>query len=169
MASIPSFDPPRSSLLPALLALAALAGCTAASPGAGPEPQAPAQSPAPPSQAEAATTPPHDAYHPAPRDTVPAAAYNGWKQYSLHCARCHGEEAQGTSFAPSLLTALGADGSISSQDRFFALLSEGRASKGMPSAGTMGLDSTYFAGLYQYLKGRADGVLHGGRPARREA
>jgi mono/diheme cytochrome c family protein len=167
MAGIPSFNPPRPLRLPALLALAALAGCAAASPASGPEPQASVRDPEPPTQTEAAPSPTPDPYHPAPRDTVPAAAYDGWKQYSLHCARCHGEEAQGTSFAPSLLTALKTDGSIPSQDRFATLLSEGRASKGMPSAGTMGLDSTYFAGLYQYLKGRSDGVLHGGRPARR--
>lgn len=169
MARIPSSDPRRSLRLPALLAAAALASCTAASPAPGPEPQASVRDPPSPSQAEVAAPSAHDTYHPAPRDTVPAAAYDGWKQYSLHCARCHGEEAQGTSFAPSLLTALTADGSIPSQERFFALLSEGRASKGMPSAGTMGLDSAYFAGLYQYLKGRSDGVLHGGRPARRPA
>jgi hypothetical protein len=38
----------------------------------------------------------------------------------------------------------------------------------MPSAAKMGLDSVYFDGLYLYLKGRSDGRLHGGRPARRE-
>jgi hypothetical protein len=38
----------------------------------------------------------------------------------------------------------------------------------MPSAAKMGVDSTYFEGLYQYLKARSEGLLHGGRPARRE-
>lgn len=139
-------------------ALVALAGCTAGTHS--PQPQ-------PAGKTEVPTSQQVDPYHPAPRDTVDAAAYDGWKQYGLHCARCHGEDAQGTSFAPSLLVALKPDGPVPTQDRFVALLSDGRPAKGMPSAGTMGLDSTYFTGLYRYLKGRSEGVLRGGRPARR--
>jgi mono/diheme cytochrome c family protein len=45
-------------------------------------------------------------------DTLPPQTYEGWKQYQLVCARCHGEEAQGSSFGPSLLAALKPDGSI---------------------------------------------------------
>ena len=86
----------------------------------------------------------------------------------LQCARCHGDEPLGTSFAPSLVSALKPDGDIATMERFVALLSEGRPDKGMPSAAKIGLDSAYFEGLYRYLKGRSDGTLHGGRPARRE-
>jgi mono/diheme cytochrome c family protein len=86
----------------------------------------------------------------------------------LQCARCHGDDAQGTSFAPSLVLALRPDGHVPTRDEFLNVLSSGRPDKGMPSASKMGLDSTYFDGLYQYLKGRSDGRLHGGRPARRE-
>ncbi len=137
-----------------------LAACMPANPGA--TPQA-----APSAQAESAG-PLRDPYHPAPRDTVDPVAYNGWKQYMLQCARCHGDEPLGTSFAPSLVTALQPDGDISTRERFVTLLSDGRPDKGMPSAGKIGLDSVYFEGLYRYLKGRSDGTLHGGRPARRE-
>jgi len=35
-----------------------------------------------------------DQYHQAPRDTVPQAVYDGWKQFNLNCARCHGEDVQ---------------------------------------------------------------------------
>jgi len=119
------------------------------------------------SRAEVAAPQQPDPYHPVPRDTVDAAAYDGWKQYGLHCSRCHGEEAQGSSFGPSLIAGLKPDGAVPDQASFFTLLANGRPSKGMPSAAKMGLDSTYFAGLYQYLKGRSDGVLRGGRPARR--
>jgi mono/diheme cytochrome c family protein len=86
----------------------------------------------------------------------------------LQCARCHGDDAQGTSFAPSLVLALRPDGHIPTRDDFLRVLINGRQDKGMPSAAKMGLDSVYFDGLYQYLKGRSDGRFHGGRPARRE-
>jgi len=142
------------------LALAALTGCTGGTQPLAPKPQAPAS-------AEVATPPAPDPYHPAPQDTVDAVAYDGWKQYGLHCSRCHGEEAQGSSFGPSLLAALKPDGAVPDEARFVSLLTDGRPSKGMPSAAKMGLDSTCFAGLYRYLKGRSDGVLRGGRPARR--
>ena len=42
-----------------------------------------------------------DQYHQAPRDTVPQEVYDGWKQFNLNCARCHGEDAQGTTIAPT--------------------------------------------------------------------
>ncbi len=116
----------------------------------------------------ASAAPSADPYHPPPRDTVVQALYDGWKQYVLLCERCHGEDALGTSFAPSLVAALRTDGAIPTADRFVELMRDGRSAKGMPPAATLGLDTAYFAGLYRYLKGRSDGVLHGGRPARRE-
>lgn len=141
------------------LALAAATGCTAQNQTL--------PTPEPARQAEVAAPPGPDPYHPPPRDTLDAVVYDGWKQYTLHCARCHGEDAQGSSFGPSLVVALKPDGSVPTQDEFVTILSEGRRDKGMPSASKMGLDSTYFAGLYHYLKGRSEGVFRAGRPARR--
>ena len=109
-----------------------------------------------------------DPYHAAPGDTLNTALYNGWKQYVLLCERCHGEDALGTSFAPSLVASLTPDGAIPTEERFIALLTDGRPARGMPPAATLGLDRVYWEGLYQYLKGRSDGTLHGGRPALRE-
>ncbi len=123
----------------------------------------PEVSPPPPAPPPAATDP----YHFAPRDTIDAEAYDGWKQFSLHCSRCHGDDALGTSFAPSLVAALRPGGSIGTRDDFVAVVSLGRHEKGMPAAATLGLDAAYFEGLYRYLKGRSEGRLHGGRPARR--
>jgi mono/diheme cytochrome c family protein len=153
--------PLRRFWYPAVVLLDALAACshTAPTPSAGP--------PRPPPPAVPAGVA-RDPYHPAARDTVDVAAYRGWQQYSLQCARCHGEDAQGTSFAPSLVLALKPAGHAPSGEEFRRILTEGRPDKGMPSASKMGLDSAYFDGLYQYLKGRSDGRLHGGRPARRE-
>ena len=146
---------------PALALLGALSACSHAAPTPSLEPAA-AESPA------ASTAPVADSYHPPPRDTVDVATYKAWQQYSLQCARCHGEDGQGTSFGPSLLVALRPDGHAPSREEFMDILIEGRNDKGMPSAAKMGIDSVYFDGLYRYLKGRSDGRLHGARPARRE-
>jgi mono/diheme cytochrome c family protein len=144
----------------ALVVVGAL-GCSHAAPSPSLEPAA-SEAPA------ASTVPAPDPYHPPPRDTVEVPLYKAWQQYSLQCARCHGEDGQGTSFAPSLLVALRADGNAPNQEQFLDILVNGRHDKGMPSAATMGLDSVYFDGLYRYLTGRSDGRFHGGRPARRE-
>lgn len=152
----------RQASYPALGFLGALFGCSGATPA-----RAPRAADSTPAVAAAAPAP--DPNHRPPRDTVEIAAYKGWQQYSLQCARCHGEDGQGTSFAPSLLLALRSDGHAPSRDEFVRILTDGRPTKGMPSASTMGLDSLYFDGLYRYLKGRSDGRLHGGRPARRES
>ena len=125
------------------------------------------EQPAPAADVQAAAAP--DPYHPAPRDTVEPPLYKAWQQYMLQCARCHGEDGQGTTFAPSLLVALRPDGHVPTQEEFVTILTKGREDKGMPSAGQMGVDSVYWDGLYHYLKGRSEGRYHGGRPARRES
>jgi mono/diheme cytochrome c family protein len=132
-----------------------------------PEPEPAAQVDIPAGAAAAAAEPTTDPYHVPPHDTVSATVYDGWKQYFLQCSRCHGEDANGSSFGPSLLVALKPDGSVPTQDEFVNVLTHGRRDKGMPSAATMGIDPAYFPGLYQYLKGRSDGRLTAGRPARR--
>jgi mono/diheme cytochrome c family protein len=147
--------------------LAALAACAPATPASSPPPAEPA--PAVEAASPAPAAPLADPYHPPPRDTVDIPLYKAWQQYSLQCARCHGEDGQGTSFGPSLLHALKPNGDVPTREEFLDVLIHGRHDKGMPSAEKMGLDSVYFAGLYDYLKGRSDGRLHGGRPARRES
>jgi mono/diheme cytochrome c family protein len=100
-------------------------------------------------------------------DSVDAATYDGWKQYSLQCARCHGDDALGTSFGPNLVASLRSDGTIPSREAFLALLASGRPDKGMPAAATLGLDQKYFDGIYEYLSGRSAGRFRGGRPVRK--
>jgi mono/diheme cytochrome c family protein len=99
-------------------------------------------------------------------DTLPPEIYEGWKQYQLVCARCHGEEAQGSSFGPSLLAALKPDGGIPTKEAFVQLLVVGRPDKGMASAKTLGLEPKYFDGMYDYLHGRATGAYKPGRPVK---
>lgn len=155
----------RSEFLSAMAVVAGVAvlspACSRAGGAEAPGVPSPAPDPSPPRSAAI------DPYHPAPRDTVDAETYDGWKQFSLHCARCHGDDALGTSFAPNLVASLAPGGSIGGRDDFVAVVALGRHDKGMPSAATLGLDSAHFGGLYRYLKGRSDGRLHGGRPARR--
>jgi mono/diheme cytochrome c family protein len=155
--------PPLCSVSAGLAAAGLLAACTPGNPAGAPPPAAAASSPS-----AAPGVPPADPYHPPPRDTVESPLYKAWQQYSLQCARCHGEDGQGTSFGPSLLRALGPDGDVTTREAFVDVLTHGRPDKGMPSADKMGLDTTYFDGLYAYLKARSDGRLHGGRPARRD-
>jgi len=159
--------------LAAVAALGVAGGCSHAAPNPPAEPSSYAEPAAPPasesSPAEAgAATAVHDPYHPPPRDTVEVPLYKAWQQYSLQCARCHGEDAQGSSFGPSLLVALGPDGAVPTREEFLKVLAGERSDKGMPSAEKMGVDSVYFTGLYDYLKGRSEGRFHGGRPTRRE-
>jgi len=144
-------------------ALGAAVGCHRSAPE---QPAPAAAQPAPSTAVTTAAAP--DPYPPPPRDTVDVPLYKAWQQYSLQCARCHGEDAQGSSFGPSLLEALRPDGAVPTREEFLKVLAGERSDKGMPSAEKMGIDSVYFAGLYDYLKGRSEGRLHGGRPARRE-
>jgi hypothetical protein len=44
-----------------------------------------------------------DPYHLPPADTLDPITYEGWKQFRLLCDRCHGEDAEGTTFGPTRL------------------------------------------------------------------
>ncbi len=106
-----------------------------------------------------------DQYHRAPRDTVDQQTYQGWKQYNLNCARCHGEDVVGTSFAPHLVTSLKADGPINTKEIFIQTVCAGRPEKGMPSWCALGMEPAKIEAIYAYVKGRSDAKIHPGRPA----
>jgi mono/diheme cytochrome c family protein len=106
-----------------------------------------------------------DPYHTAPRDTVAQDVYQGWKQYELNCARCHGEYAVGTSFAPALIVSLKAGGTIPTKESFVQVVCAGRPDKGMPSWCALGLEMDKIENIYKYVKGRADKKISAGRPA----
>jgi hypothetical protein len=110
-----------------------------------------------------------DAYHQAPRDTVEQAVYDGWKQFNLLCARCHGEDVQGTTIAPHLITSLQPDGPINTKELFVQTVCAGRPAKGMPAWCQLGLDMDKIQSIYQYVKGRSEGKIHAGRPAVKSA
>jgi hypothetical protein len=108
-----------------------------------------------------------DPYHQAPLDTVAPVVYNGWKQFNLNCARCHGEDVQGTTIAPHLLVSLRPDGPINTKELFMQTVCAGRPAKGMPPWCALGMEMSTIESIYSYVKGRSDGKIHPGRPAQR--
>ena len=106
-----------------------------------------------------------DEYHQAPRDTVTQEVYDGWKQFNLNCARCHGEDVQGTTIAPHLIVSLRPDGPINTKELFIQTVCAGRPPKGMPSWCALGMDLPTIQKIYAYVKGRSDSKIAAGRPA----
>jgi hypothetical protein len=116
-------------------------------------------------ETQVADAPLRDQYHQAPRDTVDQATYDGWKQYNLNCARCHGEDVLGSTIAPHLVISLKPDGPINTPELFTQVVCAGRPEKGMPSWCALGLEPAKIGQIYSYVKGRSEGKLHPGRPA----
>jgi mono/diheme cytochrome c family protein len=107
-------------------------------------------------------------YHPAAGDTLLPSTYEGWKQFQLNCSRCHGQDAEGTSFAPSLVQALGKGGPVSTEAAFLQIACNGVPGTGMPSWCKLGLGTDKLREIYLYVSGRANGTIDPGRPAERE-
>ena len=142
-----------------------------------PKPATPKPAPTQPQQAaqdtsqtttQTADAPLRDAYHQAPRDTVDQATYDGWKQFNLNCARCHGEDVLGTTIAPHLIVSLKPDGPINTQELFVQTVCAGRPEKGMPAWCALGMDPAKINQIYSYVKGRSEGKIAPGRPAVRQ-
>jgi mono/diheme cytochrome c family protein len=116
-------------------------------------------------ETQTADTPLRDQYHQAPKDTVDQATYDGWKQFNLNCARCHGEDVLGSTIAPHLILSLKSDGPINTPELFTQTVCAGRPEKGMPSWCALGMDPAKISQIYSYVKGRSEGKIHPGRPA----
>jgi mono/diheme cytochrome c family protein len=106
-----------------------------------------------------------DQYHQAPRDTVSQDVYDGWKQFNLNCARCHGEDVLGTSFAPHLIVSLKPNGPIPTKELFIQTVCAGRPARGMPSWCALGMEMPTIEKIYGYVKARSDAKIAPGRPA----
>ena len=119
-------------------------------------------------ETQTATAPLRDAYHQAPKDTVDQTTYDGWKQYNLNCARCHGEDVLGSTIAPHLVMSMKPDGPINTQEAFVQVVCAGRPEKGMPSWCALGMEPAKINQIYAYVKGRSEGKIGPGRPAVRE-
>jgi len=105
------------------------------------------------------------AYHSVPRDTVSPVVYDGWKQFMLNCARCHGDYGVGTSFAPALVESVKPNGTIPTVELFIQTVCAGRTDKGMPAWCALGLDISAMQTMHAYLVERASGKVGLGRPA----
>ena len=95
--------------------------------------------------------------------SVSEVEYEGWRQYNVHCARCHGQDALPNPVAANLLTSLAPGGSTADQKTFTTVVVQGRTSKGMP-AFKGSLEPPQVDAIYQYLKGRAEKRIPAGRP-----
>ena len=94
--------------------------------------------------------------------------YDGWKQFNLNCARCHGEDVLGTTIAPHLIMSLKPDGPINTQEAFVQVVCAGRPEKGMPAWCALGLEMEKINQIYAYVKARSDAKMAPGRPAVRQ-
>jgi mono/diheme cytochrome c family protein len=106
-----------------------------------------------------------DQYHQAPKDTVSQQVYDGWKQFNLNCARCHGEDVLGTTIAPHLIVSLKPEGPINTKESFVQVVCAGRPDKGMPAWCPLGLEMEKIEQIHAYVKGRSAGEIGPGRPA----
>jgi mono/diheme cytochrome c family protein len=97
--------------------------------------------------------------------TVTDAEYEGWRQYNVHCARCHGQDALPNPVTADLLTSLAPGGSAAEQGPFTTIVMAGRTNKGMP-AFKGSVEPAQVEAIYQYLKGRAEKRIPAGRPKR---
>jgi mono/diheme cytochrome c family protein len=85
----------------------------------------------------------------------------GWRQYMVHCARCHGDDAVGGVMAPDLRGSV-AKGRVD-QASFHAVVADGRRDKGMPGfKGTLADDQ--IKKIFAYVKARGKGEIPTGRP-----
>jgi mono/diheme cytochrome c family protein len=94
-----------------------------------------------------------------------ATEYEGWRQYSVNCARCHGQDVLPNPVAANLLVSLAPDGPINTLEKFSLVVSEGRPGRGMPAFKAV-LAAEQIRAVYAYVKGRAEKRLSPGRPAR---
>jgi cytochrome c len=98
---------------------------------------------------------------------VTPAVYEGWKYFSANCERCHGQDAVGSSFAPSLIKSI-REGSVLgtgplTHDVYIGTVVAGRPAKGMPAWVEL-LDREKMENIWAYLSARASGQLAPGRP-----
>jgi len=94
------------------------------------------------------------------------ATYKGWRSYHAECHVCHGPDAMGSTYAPSLMESINNGLSF---DDFFNVIMNGRgeaegAQKGnvMPAFGANTNVAPHVEDMYRYVKARADGKIRRG-------
>jgi mono/diheme cytochrome c family protein len=96
---------------------------------------------------------------------VSAEVYEGWRQYSVHCARCHGQDVLGNPVAANLLESAAPGGPMAEAGPFTAVVTTGR--QGMPGFQDQ-MTAEQIAAVYTYVRGRAAREIPAGRPRRPE-
>jgi mono/diheme cytochrome c family protein len=96
---------------------------------------------------------------------VTGLEYEGWRQYGVQCARCHGQDVVGNPVASHLLQSLAAGGPIDTEEKFTAVVRDGRVNRGMPGFKEI-MTADQIKAVYAYVKGRADKRIPAGRPAK---
>lgn len=97
---------------------------------------------------------------------VDFGTFNGYRRFGDNCARCHGETADGSSFAPSLVERLKTFG----YDHFTEVVINGKKENVggveyvMPSFGNNPDVAENIDDIYAWVKGRSDGAIKPGRP-----
>jgi mono/diheme cytochrome c family protein len=89
--------------------------------------------------------------------------YEGWRQYSVNCARCHGQDAVGNPVAANLLESAADGGSVADEAGFVKVILDGRPSRGMPAFKGQ-TTSEQAASIFAYVRARATGKVPAGRP-----
>ncbi|MBA3318899.1 MAG: cytochrome c [Gemmatimonadales bacterium] len=92
-----------------------------------------------------------------------ATEYEGWRQYNVQCARCHGQDALPNPVAANLLVSLAPKGPAADKATFTKVVMEGRPGRGMPAFKETVTPEQVDA-IYAYLKGRAEKRIPAGRP-----
>ncbi len=92
-----------------------------------------------------------------------ASVYEGWRQYSVHCARCHGQDVLGNPVAANLLVSVAPGGPAAEREAFLTVVRQGRPERGMP-AFEEAMTPEQMEAVYVYVKGRAEKRVPPGRP-----
>ncbi|HUF36856.1 MAG TPA: cytochrome c [Gemmatimonadales bacterium] len=99
--------------------------------------------------------------------SVSSQVYAGWRQYSVHCARCHGQDVLGNPVAANLLETTAPGGAVAEEEPFTTVVLEGRPDRGMPGFKDQ-MTPEQVAAVYAYVRGRAAREIPPGRPKREE-
>ena len=125
----------------------------------------------PPSTETPSDTPPAATPKPSAKPAAGGGAklskleYEGWRQYSVNCARCHGQDVLPNPVAANLLVSLAPGGPTDSEQKFVQVVAEGRPDRGMPGFKSI-LGPDAIKAIYAYVKGRAEKRIPPGRPER---
>ncbi len=98
---------------------------------------------------------------------VDKATFNGYRRFHGTCHACHGQDAMGGSFAPSLVESL----KTVDYESFVTTVMEGRQAQGsdgsvsaMPAFSNDPNVTKHLDDIFRYLTARADGKIGAGRP-----